>query len=41
MAGRAVCSRKSRASRWVDRIIGLLPRRQMASGISAIGRSDL
>jgi hypothetical protein len=40
MAGRAVCSRKSRTSRRMDRIIGLLPRRQMAAGISAIGRSD-
>jgi len=40
MARRAVCSRKSRASRRMDRIIGLLPGAQMASGISAIGRRD-
>jgi hypothetical protein len=38
MARRAVCRRKSRTSRWVDGIIRLLPGRQMASGISAIGR---
>jgi hypothetical protein len=40
MARRAVCSRKSRTGRRMDRIIGLLPGGQMASGISAIGRSD-
>ena len=40
VAGRAVRECKSRPGRWMNRIRGLLPGGQMASGISAIGRRD-
>jgi len=40
VAGRAISNRKSRAGRRMDRIIGLLPVRQMALRVSAIGGSN-
>jgi hypothetical protein len=36
-----ICNRERRPCLWVRRALGLLPGRQMATGIAAIGRSDL
>lgn len=41
VAGRAVSRREGRTGRWVHRVVGLLPGRQMATGIAAVRRSDL
>ena len=40
VAGRAIHKRKRRPGCWMDRVLGLLPGRQMASRIAAIGRGD-
>ena len=40
MARRAIGKSKSRPGRWMHRVRGLLPRRQMASRVSAIGRRN-
>ena len=40
VAGRAIRKRKRRPGCWMDGVLGLLPGRQMASGIAAVGRSD-
>ena len=40
MASGTVGERKSSTSGWMYRIVGLLPGRQMAAGVPAIGRRD-